>query len=106
VDGGPALGERPAVVPPTRSVELDPKCPRTVESCLVEASRWLLEIPRHEDAMAACAEIEAKLQSVDIEALVEQGLHEFADQLQLAVGELHGHIESTWFAPAQAAVAS
>lgn len=82
----------------------DPKCPRTIESCLVESSRWLLEIPGHEEAMTACAAAASMVQSVDIDGLVDGGLHDFADELQAAIGELHARIESTWFSPAHAAI--
>ncbi len=83
----------------------DPKCPRTVGSCLIEASRWLLEIPRHDRAMASCAALETKLQSVDAAELLDGRLHDFIDEVQLALSDLHGEIESTWFEPASAPVA-
>ncbi|MEM7337844.1 MAG: alpha-E domain-containing protein [Actinomycetota bacterium] len=82
----------------------DPRCPRTVESCLVEASRWLLEIPRHEDAMAACASVGTLLQGVDMDDLMNGGLHEFVDELQLAISELHDRIGETWFQTVPTAV--
>lgn len=82
----------------------DPKSPRTVESCLVESSRWLLEVPRHEDAMAACTAIAAKVESVDIDDLVNGGLHAFAEELQEGIAEFHDQIATTWFARAESAV--
>ncbi len=85
----------------------DPKCPRTVGSCVIEASRWLLEIPRHERAMATCARIETLLLTVDVDDLLagdHEGLHELVDRLQLALGELHHDVESTWFEPSTAAL--
>lgn len=84
----------------------DPKCPRTVSSCLIESSRWLLEIPGHEAAMAACAEAEKLIQEADVDALVEGGVGEFVDELQLALGNLHDQIEATWFAPVHAALSN
>ncbi|MEL7154962.1 MAG: alpha-E domain-containing protein [Actinomycetota bacterium] len=83
----------------------DPKCPRTVGSCLIEASRWLLEIPRHDQAMAACAGVETLLQGVDVIDLLDGKLHDFVDELQLALSDLHQQVESTWFEPAPAALA-
>lgn len=82
----------------------DPKCPRTVECCLVEASRWLLEIPGHEAAMAACASITQMLQTADVTALVDGSLHHFADDLQVAIADLHNCVEQSWFASADASV--
>nr|WHW29326.1 hypothetical protein [uncultured bacterium] len=82
----------------------DPKCPRTVECCLIETSRWLLEIPGHEPAMAACASITQMLQEADIDSLVGGSLHLFAEDLQAAVAGLHDCVEQSWFTPANAAV--
>lgn len=83
----------------------DPKCPRTVGSCLIEASRWLLEIPRHDKAMSSCAALETLLQSVDAAELLDGRLHDFIDEVQLGLSDLHTEIESTWFEPASAPVA-
>ncbi len=82
----------------------DPKSPRTIESCLVESSRWLLEVPGHEEAMAACAAISSMLQDVDVDDLIAGELHDFSERLQASIGELHSRIEASWFAPAHAAV--
>jgi uncharacterized alpha-E superfamily protein len=78
----------------------DLKCPRTIEACLVEVGRWMLEIPGHEQAMARCASAVSALHEVDTAALVTDGLHGFADGFQRCLGELHQSIEDSWFAPA------
>jgi uncharacterized alpha-E superfamily protein len=80
----------------------DTKCPRTVESCLIEAARWLLEIPGHGDAMAACARAQDTLADVDVAALVDGGLTDFVDVLQKRIADVHAGIEASWFAPASA----
>lgn len=83
-----------------RFLLLDPLCPRTVQFCLTDVSRWLLEIPRHEDPMSACSAMQVLLDSVDIAEMVEGGwLHDFVDRLQLAIGAVHEQIHDTWFAP-------
>ncbi|MEZ5374965.1 MAG: alpha-E domain-containing protein [Acidimicrobiales bacterium] len=84
----------------------DAKCPRTIESCLVESSRWLLEIPGHEEPMAACASISAMVQDIDVEQLIDGRLHDFSEALQESISMLHSRIEATWFAPDHAAVGS
>ena len=81
------------------------KCPRTVESCLVETARWLLEVPGHAEAMARCAEAQAMLEQAEPARLVRSGLHDFTDDLQRAVGRVHQAIDSTWFQPVPAQVA-
>lgn len=83
----------------------DPRCPRTIEACLVEASRWLLEIPRHELAMAGCAETQLLVSDSDVDELVDGGLHEFVDSVQLKLGSIHETICATWFESARAEVA-
>ncbi len=77
----------------------DVKCPRTVESCLVETARWLLEIPGHGEPMARCASAQGLLEQADAAALVSTGLHDFTDELQLAVGQIHQSIATSWFEP-------
>ena len=81
------------------------KCPRTVESCLVETARWLLEVPGHAEAMARCAEAQAMLEQAEPARLVRSGLHDFTDDLQRALGRVHQAIDSTWFQPVPAQVA-
>lgn len=83
----------------------DPKCPRTVESCLTEASRWLLEIPGHEQPMAACASAQRLLQSADARALADGDLHRYVDELQVHIGAIHEHIAVGWFAHEPAPIA-
>lgn len=80
----------------------DTKCPRTVESCLIEAARWLLEIPGHHQAMAACARAQDTLAAVEVADLVDGGLHDFVDVLQQRIADIHHGIETSWFAPASA----
>ncbi|MCB0997028.1 MAG: alpha-E domain-containing protein [Acidimicrobiales bacterium] len=80
----------------------DPKCPRTVEHCLVEAGRWLLEIPGHAPAMAACAAVQRTLHDVDALALVSDGTHEIVDELQRGIAEIHDQMTASWFLPAGA----
>ena len=75
----------------------DPQCPRSVEACITEAARRLLELPHHEDAMAASAAVEALLTHCDIEALVDGGLHDRVDDLQRAIGAMHEAVARTWF---------
>lgn len=84
----------------------DPKCPRTVEACLTEASRWLLEIPGNDEPMAASAAAEMLLQEIEVGALVAGDLHDFVDELQVAINAIHTGIANAWFAPAVATASS
>jgi uncharacterized alpha-E superfamily protein len=87
----------------------DPQFPRSVEYCLVGISRLLLELPRHEAAMATCAAAETLVADAKVKALAWDGLHEYVDDLQLELDTLHGHLAETYFtvdAPAQVMLAT
>lgn len=75
----------------------DPAFPRSVEHCLVEISRWLLELPYQEEPMAASSAASARLDALVIDDLDLNGLHEFVDELQLCLGDLHEQLESAYF---------
>ncbi|MEM7272764.1 MAG: alpha-E domain-containing protein [Actinomycetota bacterium] len=82
----------------------DAKCPRSVEACLVETGRWLLEIPGHPEAMARCAAAQTRLREARPTELVAGDLHRFSDDLQAAIDEIHEAVTTTWFQPAPALV--
>jgi uncharacterized alpha-E superfamily protein len=75
----------------------DPQFPRSVEHCLTEISRCLLELPHHEEAMTVCASIETRLVAPRVSSLAWEGLHEFVDQLQVQLIELHDRTAETYF---------
>lgn len=78
----------------------DAKCPRSVEACLVETGRWLLEIPGHAEAMACCAAAQTELREARPVELAAGGLHRFSDELQTAIDQIHQAVTATWFEPA------
>jgi uncharacterized alpha-E superfamily protein len=80
----------------------DLQFPRSVERCLVEISRALLELVRHDDPMAGCAEVQQLLEGADLGSLGADGtsavaLHEYADHLQKGLGNLHELLVTTYF---------
>ncbi len=75
----------------------DNKCPRSVEACLIETGRWLLEIPGNGDAMSRCAAAQALLEEADGGPLLGADLHRFSDAIQRAIAEVNDAIEATWF---------
>ncbi len=75
----------------------DPQFPRSVEHCLTQISRSLLEIPRYEAAMLCCADVQRQLVDSAFAGLGAAGLHRYMDQLQVAIGCLHGAIAETYF---------
>jgi uncharacterized alpha-E superfamily protein len=80
----------------------DPQLPRSVERCLIEISRALLELCRHNEPMACCAELQQLLELSELDALGVGGpsateLHEYADRLQQGLGGLHDLLVATYF---------
>ena len=82
----------------------DPMCPRTIESCISLVEQLLSDIPQHEAVMDVCREIPRLTRAADVSVLAEGGdMHDFADQIQLAISNLHVAIDETWFQPEVAA---
>jgi len=80
-----------------RFLLLDQQFPRSVEHCLIEISRCLLELPRYDKTMAACAEAEIIVANARVGTLAREGLHDYVDALQLSLGNLHGTLADTYF---------
>jgi uncharacterized alpha-E superfamily protein len=80
----------------------DPQFPRSVERCLIQISRSLLELCRHNDPMAGCAEVQQLLEQAELDTLEVEGpsastLHDYVDQLQRGLGRLHELLVATYF---------
>jgi len=74
-----------------------PQFPRSVERCLAEISAALMELPRYEEPMAACADVQAQLDATDLGALAHHGLHESMDDLQAGLAVLHDRLTTGYF---------
>ena len=55
--------------------------------------------------MSAVAAAQNQLQDVDVSRLTDGSLHEFVDELQIRLAEIHHQIESGWFVPAPVRIA-
>ena len=75
----------------------DAQFPRSVEHSLTRISRALLELPRYETAMASCAHMQGLLVDAQVGDLAGTGLHDYVDDLQIGIGELHAAITETYF---------
>ncbi len=84
----------------------DAMCPRTIGSSVAVVQEMLMDIPRHEAAVEACESIVRLTGDADIEALANGAMHDFADQIQQAIGNVHSAIDETWFHPVVAATQS
>jgi uncharacterized alpha-E superfamily protein len=75
----------------------NPQLPRSVEHCLTNVSRSLMELPFYKAPMAACAAVQELLVDADLEHLTASELHRFIDQLQVGISSLHESLTSTYF---------
>lgn len=71
--------------------------PRSVEHCLVEISRSLVEMPHHDGAMSAATAAYSLLDEVQPRAVDLDGLHRWVDDLQLALIDLHDQLAAAYF---------
>jgi len=75
----------------------EPAFPRSVEHCLIAISQLLVELPSRTEAMAAATDTYRLVHAVAPEDLDVDGLHEFVDDVQLALGRLHDQLAATYF---------
>lgn len=75
----------------------DPQFPRSVEHCLIDISRSLVDLPHHDAALALCADAEALVADAMVQAMDWRGLHRYADRLQRELANLHEALVTTYF---------
>ena len=75
----------------------DSQFPRSVEHCLLEVSRALIELPNHDEPMAACAWVETVLEEFDADSFDGPTLHRFVDDLQKGIGRIHDLVAESYF---------
>ncbi len=88
-----------AAVTALRFLLRDAQFPRSVEHCLTQVARALLELPRYEEPMAATARLQAELTDIDVDRLATDSaaLHEAVDQLQQGISAVHVRLAATYF---------
>jgi uncharacterized alpha-E superfamily protein len=75
----------------------DPQFPRSVEHCLIDISRSLVDLPHHDAALALCSDAEALVADAMVQAMDWRGLHRYADRLQRELANLHQAVVATYF---------
>jgi uncharacterized alpha-E superfamily protein len=83
----------------------NPSFPRSVEHCLIEVSRWLLELPTHDGPMAGCAKLQRRLAEIEDCDVGADELHLVVDDLQRGLAALHDTIHETFLTSPSLAVA-
>jgi len=57
----------------------------------------LRELPKNAAPLATIDALKQRLNAAEVPKLADAGLHEFIDQFQVGLGELHDRIAATYF---------
>ncbi len=71
--------------------------PRSVMHCLGNIGASLPQLPQHRNVERTLWRVRAIVQDASIDRLVERGLSEFIDELQIGLGELHEALAQAYF---------
>lgn len=75
----------------------DPLFPRTVYHCLGEVEACLRRLPRNDALLQGMATLKRQVTEAKVPELAREGLHQFMDELQIGLGQIHEQIAATYF---------
>ena len=71
--------------------------PRSTAHCLSEINNCFERLPKNDIPLRAVTHTQRLINEANIAGLLEAGLHEFIDEIQIDIAELHMQISQTWF---------
>lgn len=74
--------------------------PRAIRHNLCNIERSLKTLPNHETSVMILYAIKTKILAAPVEKMKGEPLHNFIDQIQIALDQMHGEIKKAWFLPA------
>ncbi|MDG2089514.1 MAG: alpha-E domain-containing protein [Gammaproteobacteria bacterium] len=77
----------------------DEEFPRAISFCLSALVDNLERLPNDDDVKRAVSRVKRITGEVDVESLLERGLLEFIDELQISIADIHEEISRIWFSP-------
>ena len=84
----------------------DDQFPRAMAFSLREIGAALASLPRNGEPLKKLGELRRMLAVLEIKRLDIAGLHQWIDDAQLTLGELHSLVHATWFQPTTSAAGS
>jgi uncharacterized alpha-E superfamily protein len=75
----------------------DEEFPRAIGFCLNELVFYLEQLPNNEDVIRAVSRVKRITREVKVESLIDRGLLEFIDELQISIADIHEEILRVWF---------
>ena len=79
----------------------DSKFPHAVAHCMAALETDLAQLPRHPETLAAARALHQTVQSTDVASLLETGLSDYLDTLQVGFNAMHNAIAHAWFITGQ-----
>ncbi|HHX83156.1 MAG TPA: alpha-E domain-containing protein [Pseudomonadaceae bacterium] len=79
----------------------DEEFPRAVSFCLSSLGGQLDKLPNNDEVQMAVARVRKVIARVDIGNLLQSGLLDFIDELQISIADIHDALSDTWFRPAE-----
>lgn len=79
----------------------DNEFPRAIGYCLHDLDTHVRKLPKHEDVLRAVARVKRVTLEVDITSLLQRGLLDFIDELQISLADIHEELNTTWFRPSE-----
>jgi uncharacterized alpha-E superfamily protein len=79
----------------------DEAFPRSLGYCLQDLLNHLEGLPNNANVQLAVARVRKLTLKVQISELLQRGLLEFIDELQISIADIHEEIANTWFRPVE-----
>ena len=79
----------------------DEEFPRAIGYCLKDMAAYLARLPNNQDVLQAVARAKKVTTQADIASLLERGLLDFIDELQISFADIHEELNNTWFKPVE-----
>jgi len=79
----------------------DEEFPRAIGYCLSDLGTHLAKLPNNQDVVQAVARVKRVTSEVDIGSLLQRGLLDFIDELQISFADIHEELNNTWFRPVE-----
>lgn len=71
--------------------------PRAVAHCLLEVNHCVSKLPKNDHPLRGITRVQRAISEMNSEKLFENNLHEFIDQLQIDLAEIHNQVTQAWF---------
>ena len=73
--------------------------PRSLNYCLSRLGHFLEQLPNNGEVLRAVLRVKRLTQDAVVDSLLEKGLLNFIDELQISIGDIHEVITANWFRP-------